>query len=175
MGPDYWQAFIQGLSESGQRMATGWLPRELMIGWYAFAVASGAAHGSALAIQLGAMALLAAAVGWAWLGGHAPFALRGAALSVAVPLFSPYVYYYDLVLPLIGVGLMLAGGYLRRTLSGTALGITMAVVWAAPTLGHFGIHAGVDFAFALFTPPILTVFLVLVLRQIALARAHAAG
>lgn len=175
VGTDYWHAFIDGLTESGERMAAGWLPRELMISWYAFAVGAGAPHGTALTVQGLAMALLAGAVGWAWMRGRAPFALRAAVLAVAVPLFSPYVYYYDLVLPLIGVALVLSGGYIRRSPAGIALGVVAGLVWAAPTLGHFGIHAGVRFAFALLTAPVLTAFLALVLREIALARAHAAA
>lgn len=174
-GPGYWLAFVEALSLAADRMAAGWLPRHLMISWYAFAQAAGASATVAMALQLGVMALLAAAVAWAWLGARAPFALRGAVLSVAVPLFSPYVYFYDLVLPLIGVALVLAGGYVRRSAQGVALGAVLGLVWAAPTLGHFGREAGEDYAFALITPPILSLFLALVLREIALARSHEPG
>lgn len=173
VGPGYWLAFLDGLGEAAERMAAGWLPRELMISWYAFAVAAGAADQTAMALQMAVMALLAGAVGWAWLGDSVPFELRAATLSVAVPLFSPYVYYYDLVLPLIGVALLLARGYVRGTARGIALGAAIGLVWAAPTLGHFAMKAGLDFGFAIVTPPILTAFLALVLREIASARSHA--
>lgn len=171
VGPGYWLAFAEALGQAAERMAAGWLPRELMISWYAFAVAAGAGQQAAMAVQLAVMALLAGAVGWAWAGGRAPFALRAALLSVAVPLFSPYVYFYDLVLPLIGVGLVLAGGHVRRSASGIAMGAVLALVWAAPTLGHFGLEAGIGSAFALVTPPILTAFLALMLLEIARGRA----
>lgn len=174
-GPGYWVAFLHALSLTAERMAAAWLPRHLMISWYAFALAAGSSQHAALALQLAVMALLAGAVGWAWLGARVPLELKGAVLAVAVPLFSPYVYFYDLVLPLIGVALVLAGGYVRRTRPGNALGVTAGLVWAAPTLGHFAREAGMAYAFSLLTPPILTAFLVLVLREVALARADAAG
>ncbi len=174
-GPEYWRAFLDSLAVASERMTSGWLPRHLMVSWYAFALGAGAPKETAMAVQVAAMALLAAAVGWAWLGGRGTFALRGALLSVAVVLFSPYVYFYDLVLPMIGVALVLASGRVRRGFAGVALGVATALVWALPTFGHFAKEAGIDYAFALLGPPVLTLFLLLILRELALARpgAHA--
>jgi hypothetical protein len=53
--------------------------------------------------------------------------------------------------------------------------VAAGLVWAAPTLGHFAREAGMAYAFSLLTPPILTAFLVLILREVALARTDAAG
>ena len=86
-------------------------------------------------------------------------------LTLAIPLASPYAYFYDLVLPMIGVALML-GLRRPRDYLGAA---TLAMLWASPTLGHFGREFGIDQAFALLTPPILSAALLLLLWKIAAA------
>ena len=48
--------------------------------------------------------------------------------------------------------------------------VAVIAVWALPTLGHFGRELGVDYAFALFSAPILTVSLALLLRRVASTR-----
>lgn len=165
-GPGYWVAFFEGISDSADRLEAGWLPRYLMINWYAFGIATGLANGPAHALQLGVTAAIAAAVFWAWRRPQAPFALKAAVLTLAIPLASPYAYFYDLVLPMIGVALML-GLRRPRDYLGAA---TLAMLWASPTLGHFGREFGIDQAFALLTPPILSAALLLLLWKIAAAR-----
>ena len=72
-------------------------------------------------------------------------------------LASPHACVSDRVRPMSGVALML-GLRRPRDYLGAA---TLAVLWASPTLGHFGREFGIDQAFALLTPPILSAALLL--------------
>ena len=58
--------------------------------------------------------------------------IKAALLTFAVSLVTPYAYLYDLVLPVIGVGLLLAEPRSREPV----IFATAAIVWALPTLGH---------------------------------------
>ncbi len=166
VGAGYWGAFFEGLSATVDQVEAGWLPRHLMINWYAFAIGAGLPNGWAYGLQIAVTAVLAVAMIWVWRQPQAPFPVKAAALTFAIPLASPYAYFYDLVLPMIGVALMLT--VLRpRDYLGAAM---LAAVWASPTLGHFGRVFVIDQAFALITPPILTASLFLLLREIATAR-----
>ena len=167
-GPGYWGAFFDGLGDVARWVETGWLPRHLMINWYAFGIGAGLSHSWASYLQVGVTAALVAAVIWAW-QAEVPFPLKAAMLTIAIPLASPYAYYYDLVLPMIGVALMLS--VLRP---GDYFGAAMlAALWALPTLGLFGRELGVYDAFALISAPVLTMSLALLLWRIALARRQA--
>lgn len=170
-GTDYWVAFIEGIPKSVDRVEAGWLPVHLMINWYAFGIGAGLSASWAHSLQLVSALAAAAAVIWTWRQPRAPFVVKAAVLTLAIPLASPYAYFYDLVLPMIGVALMLT--ILRpRDYVGAAM---LAGLWALPTLGHFGRELGVDQAFALITAPILTISLALLLRQIASTRHRSAS
>ena len=162
VGPDYWSAFYHGLSESIDRVAQGWLPRELMITWYAFAIGVGFPHDWAYGLQLAVFAGLAILVTWVWRRPGVPFPVRAAVLTFAIPLASPYAYYYDLVLPMIGIALILNA----RLVRGYAMGFTLALLWAVATMGHVVMKMGVDFAFAVLTAPVLTAALVMTVRTL---------
>ena len=165
VGAGYWGAFFEGLSATADRVEAGWLPRHLMINWYAFAIGADLPDGWAYGLQIAVTAVLAVAMIWVWRQPQAPFPVKAAALTLAIPLASPYVYFYDLVLPMIGVALMLT--VLRpRDYLGAAM---LAALWALPTLGHLGRESGIGYAFALFSAPVLTVSLVLLLWRIATA------
>lgn len=155
IGVDYWAAFLNRVAESGDWIRSGWLPRHLMITWYAFGLGAGMEPASAKALQAAFSLGLAATVALAWRRAEIPFAVKAALLTFAIPLVTPYAYFYDLVLPVIGVGLLLADPRMRDPVTLSAA----AAVWALPTLGHVLREAGVDTGFALIGAPILTLAL----------------
>jgi hypothetical protein len=66
VGPDYWGAFIEGLSNAATWVKIGWLPRHLMITWYAFGIGTDLPANWAGGLQLGFTVLLALVVIWTW-------------------------------------------------------------------------------------------------------------
>lgn len=152
VGPDYWLAFSEAIGETDEIIHTGWLPRHLMITWYAFGLGAGMEPASAKTLQAACSLGLAATVALVWRRDEFPFAVKAALLTFAIPLVTPYAYFYDLVLPVIGVGLLLADPRMRDPVTLSAA----AAVWALPTLGHVLREAGVDTGFALIGAPVLT-------------------
>ena len=159
VGPEYWSTFYHGLAESSDRVAQGWLPRELMITWYAFAIGVGLSHEWGTGLQWAVLVGLALLLAWVWRRHGTPFPVKAAALTFAIPLASPYAYYYDLVIPMIGIALILNTGLVR----GYTIGISLALLWAVPTAGHLVMKMGVDFGFAVITAPILSAALITIL------------
>lgn len=164
-GPGYWLLFFQHLAGSIERVDSAWLPRHLMVTWYAFARAVALPQSWASGLQLTVTLAIAAAVCWAWWRPGVAFARRAAVLTLAIPLATPYAYFYDLVIPMIGVALLLGTLAPGDVLRGGLIGL----VWALPSLGHFGREIGYDGAFAVLGAPVLTLALGALLIDIARA------
>ena len=152
VGFDYWLALREAIGRTDEMMQTGWLPRHLMITWYVSGLEAGMEPGAAKILQAAISLILAAMVVFAWRREDLPFAVKAALLTFAMPLVTPYAYFYDLVLPVIGVGLLLAEPRSREPVILAAA----AIVWALPTLGHILREAGIDAGFALIGAPVLT-------------------
>ena len=98
-GLAYWEHFAADIRGTLGRMSEGFvLPP--FVSFYGFLRIFGAEHGTGIAAQ-GAMSLaLAAAILWIWSRPAVSFDLKCAALCAAIPLASPYAYYYEMVLTL---------------------------------------------------------------------------
>jgi len=92
------------MPSAGNLIDQGILPWGMMPSPYVFALALGAPHLVAWALQ-GAAALTAMVGVWlAWRSPTAPFAGRAAVLLTGALLISPYVFYYDMTWAGLGVG-----------------------------------------------------------------------
>ena len=152
LGVDYWWLFLDRIGLSAEWIETGWLPRHLMVTWYAFALGNGLEAGAAKLVQMGASAAVALAVALTWRRRDLAFEIKAAILVVAIPLVTPYAYLYDLVLPMIASGLLLSSPAGQRPLGFGAA----ALLWTLPTLAHVLREIGFEKGFALIGAPILT-------------------
>ncbi len=162
VGADYWAAFLDGIAITDEWIRTGWLPRHLMVTWYAFGLASGLDPDQAKWLQMGAALAVAVLVLWAWHRDDLTFERKAAVLTIAIPLVTPYAYFYDLVLPVLGAGLLLAMRGPRDPLRLVAV----VAIWALPTLGHSLREAGIIHGFAYLGAPVLTLSLIALLVRI---------
>jgi Glycosyltransferase family 87 len=97
-------AFIRDMPSAGSFIDQGSLPWSMMPSPYVFALALGAPHVVAWALQ-GATALAAMVGVWlAWRSPTAPLAARAAVLLTGALLVSPYVFYYDMTWAGLAVG-----------------------------------------------------------------------
>jgi Glycosyltransferase family 87 len=103
-GWDTLAAFVHDMPSAGSLIDQGILPWGMMPSPYVFALALGAPHTVAWALQ-GAAALAAMVGTWiAWRSPTAPFAARAAVLLTGALLISPYVFYYDMTWAGLAVG-----------------------------------------------------------------------
>ncbi len=162
VGTDYWVAFFDGIRVTDEWIRTGWLPRHLMVTWYAFGLASGLGPDQAKWLQMGAALAIAALVVWTWRRNDLTFERKAAILTIAIPLVTPYAYFYDLVLPVLGAGLLLAipGPRDPQRL------FAVIAIWALPTLGHGLREAGLVHGFAFLGAPVLTLSLIALLVNV---------
>ncbi len=105
LGPDIWEDFLHGMSESKSFLAAGLYPLQRMISVYAGLWTLGVPPSVALGVHL-AVALGALAAVWAITRCEARSGRALAAALVATQLISPYSYDYDL--PILGIALALA-------------------------------------------------------------------
>jgi hypothetical protein len=126
-GLEYWQHFLADLDGTVARMERGYV-LDRLVSTYGFLRAAGADHATALASQLVATVVLGAAVAWTWRRTALGTDLKFAVLCAAIPLATPYAYYYEMVLTLAaGVFLVRDGfgkGHLAR--------LWLLAIWLGP-------------------------------------------
>jgi arabinofuranan 3-O-arabinosyltransferase len=132
-GTNYWLRFFDQLGNASAMLASGSLPFERMITWYAFLRVAGLAHDLALIGQLAVTALVMFAVGALWARRSGQFDLRAAAFCFGLPLATPYAFYYELVFSLAGILFLLRA----RSAWPGAVWCLFAMLWTTPGLGLF--------------------------------------
>lgn len=146
-GPEPWYGFVTNL-----RTVAGWDEAGLLRSWrmpsvYMQLKCVGLPGAVAMTAQLATALGAAVAVVWSWRRAT-PDAIRGAVLVAAIPLASPYVFEYDLVLLVVAVLLLwrdgLARGWHRAEASGLLLVWVLAVLPPAAS-ERLGFHPGVLF------------------------------
>ncbi|MDH3667374.1 MAG: DUF2029 domain-containing protein [Paracoccaceae bacterium] len=161
-GLAYWEAFATEIQGRVQLMSEGFiLPPFVSV--YGFFRINGAAHETAIVVQAVVTLAMLAAILWVWSRPHIRYDLKCAALCAAIPLASPYAYYYEMVLTLAAGMYLMRDGFGRRWLSG----LWLLVIWFGPV-------------FPLYLPDYMTIastapVMLLVTMTICLVRATAAG
>ncbi len=158
-GPATWQAFFASLGSSRRLLLEqGALPWPKIQSVFAAMRLLGGGADPAYAVQAVATAAAAVAVAVVWRRCPIP-ALRGAALVAAMPLATPYVLDYDLVILALPIawlaGIGMAAGF--RPWEKTVL----AATWLLPLLAR---PAGFALGLPL-TPPLLAVLLGLIVAR----------
>ena len=165
-GPEYWSLFFGALDNLAGLVADGALMKlHLMSSFYSFLRALGAAHDTALSSQLAVTAALAMVTGWVWSRPGLGFDLKCATLCAAIPLATPYAFYYVLTIELAAALFLIRDGFGRSLLAKTWL----LVVWLGPAPA-FVFPA--QLSAALYGPTILFVTLAICLTRV---RAHTAA
>lgn len=113
LGTAGWSAFLDGLAEATRRVVAGEMPIERMISAYAFFRATGFGHDGALALQGAVSISLALAVVRIWSRPGNPDA-AAACLCAAIPLATPYAFYYEMTLGLAAALFLVRAGFGER-------------------------------------------------------------
>lgn len=111
VGFDYWPRFFVRMQAVMQAMALDSMPHELMVNPYAFFRLTGLAHGPALGAQVVVSVALAAIVYAVWRRWRDRRDLAFGLLLVAIPIATPYAFYYELALTVPGAIMLVRAGY----------------------------------------------------------------
>ncbi|TFG88763.1 MAG: DUF2029 domain-containing protein, partial [Hyphomicrobiales bacterium] len=127
-GFEYWKYFLAGLSNAASHVERGNMPIMAMSSIYGFVRAIDASHAVALGTQIAASMAVAAIIAWIWSRKHAGNELRCAALCAAIPLATPYAFYYEMVVTLAAGLFLLRDGFGRGLLAK----LWLLVIWFGP-------------------------------------------
>ncbi len=159
-GVEYWAAFLDRIGAISASMEGGGTPHRLMVSPYAFFRFSGAGHLSAYVLQWILTVSIATGVAYLWSRRPGSANLAVGALMVAMPVATPYAYYYEMVLVVAGAVFLLRGGYGARIaqailLAAALLGPLLLFVWteAAPLFAPLLLILAGDAALAAARPP----------------------
>jgi len=132
-GIEPWAAFFASFGETRMIIETGVVPWDRMVSIFAAARLAGlgitASYLLQIAVALGTLATLA----WTWRRRNGSLALRGSVLIIAIPLMTPYVYDYDLVMLLLPIAWLVRAGMAVGFRRGEAA--LLAAAWACPVAG----------------------------------------
>jgi len=130
-GPDYWLVFFRMVALTSQTFAADETTSRTMVTWYAFGRQTGAAHDTAILVQivfsLGALA--AVALLWARPGVSAD--LKVAGLLLATLTATAYAFQYELVLAIVAAFFLARAG-VGQSPAGRAW---LAALWLLPLPG----------------------------------------
>lgn len=98
VGLEYWVAFFDQMRFAAVGMQGDFTRWDLMVSPYAFLRLLDSSHQAAMIVQYCVSALLAACIAWVWADRSCNFNIASAMLAVAIPIATPYAYYYELAL-----------------------------------------------------------------------------
>lgn len=111
VGVEYWEKFFARMEWAAAAMRDNGTRQDLMVSPYAFFRLLGSGHDASMALQLGVSLLLVIFVSMLWNGWRRrPYLMIGA-LMMAIPLATPYAYYYELTVCVAGAIFLVRGGY----------------------------------------------------------------
>jgi hypothetical protein len=110
VGIDYWLHFIDALVEAAEALRDGGVNHRLMVSFYAFMRFIGFAHSTSLASHWLVAVLLATGLFLLWKQRTTPFDLKVSALCIAIPLATPYAFFYELALLVPAAIFLVRGG-----------------------------------------------------------------
>jgi alpha-1,2-mannosyltransferase len=161
LGPDVWLAFYQNVTLPMQLVEKGKMPVQKMITPSAAALQAGGGLSLSLALQAVVMAGAAVGVFWVW-HRQAPLVLRGSALVLAILLFTPHAFPYDMTLLALPPAWLGWHGYRHGFLSWEPAVLVLA--WLSPLLVFFSTATSIPIV-----PVILITLFFLVLKRCHLA------
>lgn len=127
-GLAYWQSFGVALADAMARLDGGSMPVSRLVTVYGFVRALGLEHATAIWSQWAASLALATAVGWAWSRPAIGPDLRAALLCAAIPLATPYAFYYEMPLTLAAAVFLVRDGFGKSP----SECLWMGILWLGP-------------------------------------------
>lgn len=156
VGLEYWAAFFDRMAATARALSAGLMPHHLMASPYAFLRFAGAGHEAALALQGAVSLALAVAVYVVWRRSPPGDDLAAGVLCAAIPLATPYAFFYELAIVVPAAIYLVRGGYGARLVDRLLLALAV--------LGPVALFVSTPLA-PLFAP----VLLAIVARAFALA------
>jgi hypothetical protein len=152
VGTEYWAAFLTRVEQVNVALEKDLFQHQLMVTPYALARAVGLTHQPAMGLQAVVSLALAFTVYRLWRRAAPQEALgrAGGVLSAAIPIATPYAYYYEMVFGVPAAILLVRGGYGATAIDRLLLGIAVigpAVLWLHTPLSPY--FAPLLLAFAL--------------------------
>ena len=120
--------FLFSVADAANRIETGAMPIQRLSSFYGFIRPLEAGHTAALLSQLAVTVAMAAATAWAWRRKRVSHDLKCAALCAAIPLATPYAFYYEMTLTLAAALFLLRDGFGQGILGK----LWLLVVWFGP-------------------------------------------
>lgn len=111
VGLEYWEAFFDQIHRTTASMAADSTRWDLMVTPYSFLRFFGMDHPAATVGQYAVTAALAAGIAGIWARRSARFDLAAGMLFLAVPIATPYAYYYELASCIPAAILLVRGGF----------------------------------------------------------------
>ena len=137
VGLDYWGAFIDQIRFATATMATDSTRWDLMVSPYSFLRFLGGEHQAAMMVQYGVSIALAAGIARIWASRSTGFDFMAGALFLAVPIATPYAYYYELAACIPAAIFLVRAGYGARLIDPILLVLLVlgpAVFWISTEL-----------------------------------------
>jgi hypothetical protein len=159
-GIEPWLAFAKNLGYARALLEDGQISWDKLVTPFAAARLLDASLTTAWLLQAVVSAGALAALAYVW---RRPTALawRGSVLAVAIPLTTPYAFFYDLAPVFLAMAWLAAAGQATGFRRGEAM--VLALAWVAPVAGFW--LAG--WCHLLLTPLVLVLLLVVILRRVA--------
>ncbi len=136
VGVEYWISFFKIIKHTTNGMAADTIPHQLMITPYAFLRFLGLPHQPSIYLQVVLSLSLALGVIILWSRRSANFNLLAGSLLVAIPIATPYAFYYELTLLIPAAIFLVRGGYGAKILDRILLAIIVfgpAGLWFVDT------------------------------------------
>ncbi|MHA1529804.1 MAG: glycosyltransferase family 87 protein [Alphaproteobacteria bacterium] len=152
VGVEYWISFFDIMKRTTSAMGADTIPHHLMITPYAFSRFLGLPHLPSTLVQVVLSLSLALGVIMLWRRRSGNFDLLAGSLLVAMPIATPYAFYYELTLLIPAAIFLVRGGYGAKALDRILLAIIVfgpAGLWFVSTSSSLA---------TLFAPVILVVF-----------------
>ena len=123
VGVEYWIAFFDVMQRTTSAMGADTIPHHLMVTPYAFLRFLGLPHLPSIFVQvvLSLSLVLGVVMLWNWRSGN--FDLLAGSLLIAMPIATPYAFYYELTLSIPAAIFLVRGGYGTKALDRILLAI----------------------------------------------------
>lgn len=159
VGIEYWAMFREALANAVIRLTDGTMVLNMMPSPYGFLRLVGLGHESALGPQAVISLVTAATVALVWSRRDCSHDLKCATLCAAIPLATPYAFYYELTLTLVAGLFLLRDGFGRSA----AAKLWLVALWLGPVPALFLPKL---ISVAALSPPILLVTLAICVLRV---------
>jgi hypothetical protein len=170
VGIEYWQLFLDRLSEQGDRVLSGIASTNLMVGSFYLMVRAGLVPETALMAQAAIAVLCALAVALVWRSNRVGFDVKAATLITAIFLSAPYLWFYEAALMAAAGLFLLRAGLIGCTPAQLAL---LLLLWLGAGLQAIFVYLGLESRFpwaAIYVPLMLVSLFLCLLHTTALHR-----